>query len=226
VLVRIDNITGSNHDDVLEGNAGANILRGGNGADTVTYEHFVQGISVTLATTDVQDTIGAGKDRLFSIENLTGTELDDVLTGSTLANVLNGLGGGDVIGGGAGDDTIDGGSGADILTGGAGADTFVFSHPWDGVDTITDFVSQYDALKVVAADFGGGLEAGAMPTLISTSDGMAGPDGGGYFIFDNTSEAAAGVLYWDASGGGDEDAIALARLVGTTTLLSSDFLIV
>jgi Ca2+-binding RTX toxin-like protein len=222
-LTGIDNITGSDFSDVLVGNGGANILRGGGGSDTVTYHHAKRGVTVSLATTEQQNTGGAGVDRLYSIENLTGTDFDDVLTGSNGANVLRGLGGDDQLNGGAGGDALDGGIGADILTGGAGADCFVFGDPTGGVDTITDFVSQGDSLKIVAAAFGGTLVAGAAATLVIADDAVSanGAEGESYFIFD-----AAGMLHWDATGGSAEDATAFARILGGTTPLSSDFLIV
>jgi Ca2+-binding RTX toxin-like protein len=226
-LYGIENLTGSDFNDVLEGSGGTNILRGGGGTDTVTYQHFGRGVTVTLATTDQQNTGGAGQDRLYAIENLTGTEFNDVLTGSNGTNVLNGLGGDDQMNGGAGNDTLDGGDGTDTLTGGTGGDFFLFAHLSDGVDTITDFTSQSDFLKIVAVEFGGMLEAGAAATLIATDDvgNATGFDDSGYFIFDNTGDSA-GMLYWDQNGGDGEDATAFAYLAGATALLPSDFLIV
>jgi Ca2+-binding RTX toxin-like protein len=226
-LVGIDNITGSDYNDTLEGGAGTNILRGGAGNDTVTYERAGKAVTVTLATTEQQDTGGAGRDRLYNIENLTGTEFDDQLTGTNGANVLRGLGGNDRINGGGGNDALDGGIGADILTGGAGIDSFIFGDLTGGVDTIADFVSQSDLLKIVSANFGGNLVAGAAAILFTTDDAAnaIGSDEGGYFIFDNAGEEA-GTLYFDATGGTGEDATAFAQLLGTTSLVSSDFLIV
>jgi Ca2+-binding RTX toxin-like protein len=223
ILVGIDNITGSDFNDILNGNGGTNILRGGGGNDTVTYQDAKRGVTVSLATTEQQNTGGAGVDRLYSIENLTGTDFDDVLTGSNGANALRGLGGDDQINGGAGGDTLDGGIGADILTGGAGADCFVFSDPMGGIDTITDFVSQSDSLKTVAAAFGGTLVAGAVATLVIADEAAsaAGAEGESYIIFDG-----AGMLHWDATGGSGEDATAFARILGGATPLSSDILIV
>ena len=50
----IENLTGSNFDDTLEGNAGNNKLVGGLGIDTVSYAHAAsgangQGVTVNLA---------------------------------------------------------------------------------------------------------------------------------------------------------------------------------
>ena len=53
-LINIENLTGSNSDDTLEGNAGNNLLVGGLGIDTVSYANATsgangQGVTVNLA---------------------------------------------------------------------------------------------------------------------------------------------------------------------------------
>lgn len=121
-LIAIESLLGSNYNDVLTGDAGNNRLTGGNGADTLnggagddildggahtdtaTYEDATAGVTVSLAITGVQNTIGAGNDRLISIEKLIGSDFDDRLTG------------------GNGDDKLEGGLGNDILSGGNGYD--------------------------------------------------------------------------------------------------------
>jgi Ca2+-binding RTX toxin-like protein len=143
----IESLTGSAFDDTLEGDAGNNVLNGGAGSDTASYEHATAGVTVSLAITAAQNTVGAGNDTLTSIENLTGSLFDDVLTGSTSANVLSGLDGNDV---------LTGGSGADTLAGGSGADRFVFaalanSSP-AAPDTIVDFTHGVDLIDLSAID--------------------------------------------------------------------------
>ncbi len=56
-LATIENLTGSNLDDTLEGNGGSNILAGGLGIDTVSYEHALAGVTVSLASTKAQNTL-------------------------------------------------------------------------------------------------------------------------------------------------------------------------
>ena len=133
-LSNIENLTGSNFNDTLEGNGGANVLNGAGGIDTISYEHATASVAVNLATTKAQNTGGAGSDSLSNFENLTGSACNDTLTGSAGANAING---------GAGNDTIRGAGGADILTGGLGNDTFVFAALTDSKPaapvTITDF---------------------------------------------------------------------------------------
>ena len=130
-LFNIENLTGSNFDDTLEGNAGNNLLVGGLGIDTVSYANATsgangQGVTVNLALTSAQNTIRAGTDTLSGFENLTGSEFNDTLTGTTAANVLTGLGGNDILNGGAG---------ADWMLGGTGNDTYV-------VDNVGDVVTE------------------------------------------------------------------------------------
>ncbi len=62
-------------------------------------------------------------DILASIENVTGSSLDDTITGDAVANVIQGGAGKDTLMGGGGDDTIHGDAGDDIIHGDAGNDT-------------------------------------------------------------------------------------------------------
>ena len=132
-----DFLAGGDGNDVLKAGAGDDVLEGGDGddglvgashgpvGDTASYANATAGVTVSLALTARQDTIGAGQDKLESIENLTGSEFDDVLTGTFLNNVLTGL---------AGDDMLDGGGRADLMLGGAGDDTYVVDDALDVVD--------------------------------------------------------------------------------------------
>lgn len=124
----IENLTGSIWDDTIEGNVGTNVLAGGIGIDTVTYEHALAAVKVSLATTSFQSTGGAGSDALSGFENLTGSAFNDMLTGGAGNNVLRGL---------AGNDLLNGGLGADTLVGGDGNDTFVVDNAGDIVDEST-----------------------------------------------------------------------------------------
>jgi Ca2+-binding RTX toxin-like protein len=108
-----DSIEGGGGDDVLRGAYEADVLRGGDGADTATYFNRVientyeeAAISVSLATGTGRGGEAQG-DRLFSIENLIGTIVDDALTGNGGANVLQGAAGADTLDGGGGRDTAD-----------------------------------------------------------------------------------------------------------------------
>ena len=154
-IADVENVVGGSGNDLITGNAAANFLSGGAGndflqagagddvveggegddtlagasaeaaGDTAFYANATAGVTVSLAVTARQDTIGAGKDKLQSIENLTGSEFDDVLTGTFLDNVLTGL---------AGDDLLDGGGRSDLMLGGAGDDTYFVDYSLDVVD--------------------------------------------------------------------------------------------
>ena len=123
-FVGIENLTGSALNDTLEGDGGNNVLNGGVGIDAVSYEHATAGVTVSLAITAAQNTIGAGTDILTAFENLIGSQFDDVLTGNAAANLLTG---------GDGNDRLTGGAGANTMLGGAGSDTYVVSNGGDAV---------------------------------------------------------------------------------------------
>src|SRR3954471_4414357 len=137
-LANIENLTGSGQNDTLEGNGGNNFLAGGSGNDTVSYAHAGAAVTVNLAQTTAQNTIGAGTDTLTGFENLTGSVFDDTLTGNSVANVLIGGLGNDTISASGGSDRLDGGGGNDTLTGGTAADIFVYASG-GGADIVTDF---------------------------------------------------------------------------------------
>ena len=93
-LPDIENLTGSDHDDILAGDQRANIIRGGRGNDKLYGGP-------------------AGDDS--NADMLFGGGGDDMLFGGRGADTLNG---------GRGDDLLSGGPGKDTLIGGFGSDTF------------------------------------------------------------------------------------------------------
>ncbi|MBT7082342.1 MAG: hypothetical protein HN929_12930, partial [Chloroflexi bacterium] len=161
----IENLVGSEHDDVLTGNtlsnslvggagddtldggAGDDFLEGGEGDDTITGgTHGTEGDTVSYQgdTAAVNVELGGlaldgsgGKDTLVGIENIFGSVHDDTLVGDTGNNILWGNEGADNLDGSEGDDILSGGLGDDTLTGGPGGDTFLFEDSW-GVDTINE----------------------------------------------------------------------------------------
>lgn len=97
----IENATGGDGNDYIVGNELDNILIGGLGIDTVSYELSEAGVTVDLNIQDgatPQDTVGAGKDTLSGFENLVGSVFNDTLSGDGNVNKLDG---------GAGIDTVD-----------------------------------------------------------------------------------------------------------------------
>ncbi|MBX3327328.1 MAG: calcium-binding protein [Nitrospira sp.] len=162
-----DTLNGRGGNDRLIGGTGNDILNGGAGIDLADYSNrSIQGIGYTGATAAVtvnlnvtgpQNTGGAGFDTLVSIENVSGTDFNDILTGNGIDNLLTGFAGddridgragndrlqgyqgNDVLIGGDGNDRLDGGSGNDTLIGGAGNDRLMGE---GGADTLTSGLGQ------------------------------------------------------------------------------------
>ena len=89
-------ITGNSGNNVLAGLGGADTLDGGAGLDTASYAASAAAVNVSLATGAVGGGDAAG-DVLISIENLTGSALNDTLEGDAGNNVLSGGSGTDLL---------------------------------------------------------------------------------------------------------------------------------
>ncbi len=210
-LATIENLTGSNFDDTLEGNSGSNVLAGGAGIDTVTYANATAAVTVSLSLTSSQSTGGAGSDTLSGFENLTGSNFADTLTGDANSNTIIGLNG---------NDKITGAGGADILTGGAGNDIFIFNAVADSTpgapDLITDFQSGSDIIKFTAID--------ANTSSSGDQDFIYGGNSTDVRAHGVTWYESAGKTYVQADVNGDSIADFLVTLSGTgLNLKSTDF---
>ena len=135
--------------------SGNTVYDGGAGTDTVDYSHSANGAIVdltgTLATIGLQSgefqvvngvIQNVSHDAYSGIENVEGSQHNDIVLADNNANVIDGndgndaifgLGGSDTINGGVGDDLIDGGAGADQLDGGSGVNTFGYTQSTAGV---------------------------------------------------------------------------------------------
>lgn len=82
-------------------------------------------------------------------DTLVGGKGADVLIGNSGSDSLSGGSGNDSLLGGVGTDTLIGGKGNDTLTGGKGKDVFVYAKG-DGKDTITDYTSGQDKIKITS----------------------------------------------------------------------------
>ena len=147
MITGFSGVVGSHGDDKLRGDASHNFFRGMNGEDEfdgrggfdmVSYhkKNGGEGATVDLSVHNKRAEGGyAEGDKFVAIENLFGSQHNDIFTGNDEKNwlsgqdgddTLNGLGGDDSLEGGKGTDTLNGGSGEDDLSGNEGADTFVF----------------------------------------------------------------------------------------------------
>jgi Ca2+-binding RTX toxin-like protein len=119
-----DRIDGGAGNDDIFGGAGADRIDGGFGSDTADYRGSAAGVVVDLGTGTGNGGDAVG-DTLVNIENLIGSDHDDVLIGDVGANTFTAGQGNDVLKGGGGADGLIGQSGNDNLKGGGGTDTLV-----------------------------------------------------------------------------------------------------
>lgn len=105
-LVSIENVFGTNYNDLINGNSGSNRLEGRGGNDA-------------LKGHEGNDSMKGGDGN----DSIWGGEGHDSFSGDDGNDLLNGGAGNDGITGGAGQDTINGGAGNDIMAGGIGNDT-------------------------------------------------------------------------------------------------------
>jgi Ca2+-binding RTX toxin-like protein len=116
-----DLMSGGLGDDLFDpGDRDGDVVDGGTGEDSVTYELRTTGVTVDLARRR-----GPDGDALVGVENAIGTPKADRLLGDSRSNVLGGAGGRDVLDGRAGPDFLFG-SAASVFRCGPGLDR-VFS---------------------------------------------------------------------------------------------------
>jgi len=242
-----DRLHGTVGDNVITPSAGADIVYGMGGSDTISYADAAGAVFLDLAGHTVWETgLTSGTvldttpvvttDLVFGIANSMGSTFGDRLNGSNANNVLDGMdgadflyglegadtlrggNGADVIGGGDGADLIVGGYGNDVMLGGAGSDSFHWDLPGEGIDLIADFSVADDTLSFLGSAFGYG--AGASAILVSNSNPVAAAPRS--FLYDTDT----GILSFDADGAGGVAAVGIAQLQGTPAITTADFLFV
>jgi peroxidase len=124
VLVGIENVTGSAHDDSLTGAQGPNILAGGAGNDAYIVDEWDAVIEEAGAGTDTVYTTAHAR-LAANVENLVLQGSDDLQAyGNGLGNVLVGN---------AGRNILDGDTDIDAMFGGAGDDVYFVDNAGDVV---------------------------------------------------------------------------------------------
>jgi Ca2+-binding RTX toxin-like protein len=210
----VDTLVGDDDNDVLDGGIGNDSLLGGAGDDLYIVDAAgdiaSEAGSLTNGSDTVQSSVSWGLLPEFEVLVLTGAASiigtgnasGNLILGNTGNNLLNGAGGNDTIDGGAGNDRIFGGPGSDRLTGGPGSDGFGFNS-LIGVDTVTDFVSGDDQLRVLMS----GVPIGDGDNVVEGAVVRAAPGG-----FATTAEL---VLF--TSNAGTLDAAGAAARIGSAT---------
>ena len=153
---------------------GDDVVDGGSGIDFFIASSTFASLIIDLAEGTGESGLG-NLITLIDVENVSGSQADDLITGSGGRNILTGGTGNDVLAGaagldflfgeqgkdtldgGLGSDRISGGQGKDLLTGGAGRDWFFFD---DGdtsanaanADIIADYVQGTDHINLRALD--------------------------------------------------------------------------
>lgn len=129
MLIRVENIVGSEFDDNIRGDGLGNRFEGLGGNDILEGDG---GNDILLG--------GAGDDQLFGgagDDTLVGGEGDDIVDGGTGNDNVNGGLGNDTLIGGDGNDVLESFEGDDTFIGGAGDDTYIYDIG-AGNDTIID----------------------------------------------------------------------------------------
>lgn len=235
-----DYLTGSWGNDFLQGGQGSDVLDGGYGGidDIASYSDQIFSVNVNL-TSGKASGRSAGKDILYNIDSVDGSDQGDILIGSDQFNVLQGFGGNDLIKGlkgddilrgnagndkligGVGDDLLIGDIGDDTITGGTGSDSFLFDTALteSGIDKIVDFKPINDTIQLDSVIFtqltSGSLDPSNFANAIDAADDND------YIIYDR----ASGALSYDADGNGTDLAVQIAILGTHPNLTFEDFIV-
>ncbi len=221
-----DLMQGFGGNDTVDGGLGNDTMDGGDGVDTLKYAYSPSGVTVSLAISGPQNTIGAGVDTITGFENLLGSNKGDDLTGDDLANQIDGRGG---------DDIIEGGLGNDNLRGSAGLDTASYAHASGGVTVSlailvnqntgsagTDKLAEFENL--LGSDFNDVLTGDAFDNVIQGGLGADVLDGGLGIDTVSYAGATAGVTVdLSTAGAQDTGGAGIDTLVNFENLLGSAF---
>lgn len=168
-----DSLFGGAGDDVLMGGSGTrDVIDGGDGIDLASYSDATSAVNVDLAESTV--TSAFGNDSIRNVENVDGSDFDDVLRGDEVNNFFAGLDGDDTLFGAGGNDTLLGGAGADVFESSDGDNIFaggtlVGNFYQD--DDSDDLVSYETEAVAVQVDLGGGAVFGQVDQPVGLAVG-------------------------------------------------------
>jgi Ca2+-binding RTX toxin-like protein len=228
----VDTLLGGDGNDVLDGGLGADVLIGGAGLDVAYFRDATTAVTSSLLSGGTSGE--AAGDTYSEIENIWGSNFDDVLTGDNNAGQVYGFEGNDNLSGLGGDDFFYGGVGSDTITGGAGVDSSFFlswndhvnqfgtPEPYEGGDTFTDFQSGTDRIILSRFWFGFGNIGGPSAALTEThanfvTNGNV-ATGRPSLIWNNSART----LSFDADGNGATQAVLLGTFQGGGQLTLGD----
>lgn len=168
-------LRGEGGNDVLAGGGGTDVIDGGDGIDTNSFAGIGLGVTATI-NADGTGTAAYGpvSETFTSIENLTGSDNDDILTGNDSVNVIDGGLGNDTISGLGGEDVLFGGSGADVISGGDGDDRIVGGFGDDELngDAGNDSLIGGGQIEVRVTNLSGADGSLLTPVVVATQNGI------------------------------------------------------
>jgi serralysin len=196
------------------------------------YDNSPSGVNIGIGGAPGVGGFAEG-DRLYNVDNISGSPFDDIISGDNGANTLWGNGGHDTLKGMGGADTLFGSSGNDVLIGGSGGD-----HLWGGQNNDTYFVDNLDTIHessgqgidevVVSADYT--LPAGVdVETLRVSSNAVASGfrlegNGAGNSIYGSSGTdhlfGGGGADYLTGGAGGDWFHFSVAHGQGNFTAIT------
>ena len=177
-------------------------LDGGEGVDTASYTSSSAGVWVSLAGGGYGYFGEAQGDRLYNIENVTGSTSGDTLIGNEGVNVLTGLGGDDYLTGGAGADILDGGSDIDMVSYTASSASVLVdlaNGRGTGGDAEGDIF--YNIENAIGSNFGDSLVGDTYDNLLIGLDGIDNLLGG---AGNDSLDGGAGNDYLEGGQGADQ----------------------
>ena len=203
-LATVENLTGSNGDDILGGTTGDNAIDGLGGTDSVSYADRTAGQDIVATLGGTGGQTGTGENDSFTnVENLAGGAGDDTLTGDGAKNELRGNAGADTLSGLGDDDLLIPGIGAGTSTGGLGVDTVSF----------VDVPPAGSGFTVVASLVTGTAVVLGVTQSLVTVENLTGSAGDDLLTGDGSDNAFAG-------GGGIDTVSYSDRLAGNNVIAS------